>query len=150
MPIHVDDLTNDEPFPVKPETNEYKALSFLVAHREYGFTPSEIADHTEINESSASKTMARLFEKGLVERAEGAYYVDPDRASKLKSLDSASQLFESVPNDDVYAEEGWEDEMASIDPDEEADTTDEGDSTPAEDQATDLIADIEDSHAKNN
>lgn len=154
MPIHVDDLTNDEPFPVKPETNEYEALSFLVAHREYGFTPSEIADHTEINESSASKTMARLFEKGLVERAEGAYYVDPDRADKLKqrlkSLDSASQLFESVPNDDVYAEEGWEDEMASIDPDEEADTTDGGDSTPAEDQATDLIADIEDSHAKNN
>jgi DNA-binding MarR family transcriptional regulator len=154
MPIHVDDLTNDEPFPVKPDTNEYEALSFLVAHREYGFTPSEIAGHTEINESSASKTMARLFEKGLVERAEGAYYAAPDRADKLKqrleSLDSAIQLFESVSNDDVYAEEGWEDEMATIDPDEEADTTDEGDSTPAEDQATNLIADLEESHPKNN
>ena len=154
MPIHVDDLTNDEPFPVKPDTNEYEALSFLVAHREYGFTPSEIADHTDINESSASKTMARLFEKGFVERSEGAYYAAPDRADTLKqrltSLDSASQLFESVPNDDVYAEEGWEDEMPSINPDEEADTTDEGDSTPAEDQAADLIADLEDAHQTNN
>ena len=152
MPIHIDDLTNDEPFPVKPETNEYEALSFLVAHREYGFTPSEIAAHTEINESSASKTMARLFEKGLLERADGAYYAPPDRADKLKqrlkSLDSASQLFESVPNDDVYAEDGWEDELSSIDPDEEAETTDEGASTPAEDQAADLIADLEDSHPK--
>jgi len=154
MPIHVDDLTNDEPFPVKPDTNEYEALSFLVAHREYGFTPSEIADHTDINESSASKTMVRLFEKGFVERSEGAYYAAPDRADKLKqrleSLDSASQLFESAPNDDIYAEEGWEDKMPSIDPDEETDTTDEGDSRPAEDQAGDLIADLEDSHPKNN
>ena len=152
MPIHIDDLTNDEPFPVKPETNEYEALSFLVAHREYGFPPSEIAAHTEINESSASKTMARLFEKGLVERADGAYYLPPDRVDelkqRLKSLDSASQLFESVPNDDIYAEDGWEDELSSIDPDEEAETTDEADSTPAADQAADLIADLEDSPPK--
>lgn len=148
MPIHVDDLTNDEPFPVKPDTNEYKALSFLVAHREYGFTPSEIADHTDVNQSSVSKTMARLFEKELVERSEGAYYAPPSSADKLKkrlkSLDSASQLFESSPQDDIYAEKGWEDEMPSIDPDEEADTTDEADPTRVEDQAVDLIADIED------
>ena len=38
MPIHLDDLMNDEPFPIKPDTNEYEALSFLVVHREYGFT----------------------------------------------------------------------------------------------------------------
>lgn len=154
MPIHLDDLMNDEPFPIKPDTNEYEALSFLIAHREYGFTPIEIADHTEINESSASKTMARLFEKGLVERAEGVYYAAPDRADKLKqrleSLDSAIQLFESGPNDDVYAEEGWEDEMGSIDPEEEAETTNERDSIPAEDQAANLIADLEEGHQNDN
>ena len=98
--------------------------------------------------------MARLFEKGLVERAEGAYYAAPDRADKLKqrlkSLDSAIQLFESVPNDDVYAEEGWEDEMGSIDPEGEAETTNERDSIPAEDQAANLIADLEESHRNNN
>ena len=152
MPIHVDDLTGNEPFPVKPDTNEYEALSFLVAHREYGFTPSEIAAHTEISEASVSKTMARLFEKDLVERSDGAYYAAPDRVETLKqrlrSLDSASQLFESVPSDDVYAEDGWEDKLPSIDPDEEADTPDEGGSTPAEDQAANLIADLDDGHLK--
>lgn len=148
MPVHVDELTNDKPFPVKPDTNEYEALSFLVAHREYGFTPGEIAEHTDISGSSASKTMARLFEKELVERSDGTYYVDPDRADKLKhrleSLDSAVQLFESAPSDDAYAEEGWEDEVPSIDPDEEAGTTSGEGSTSAEDQAEDLIADLED------
>jgi DNA-binding MarR family transcriptional regulator len=147
MPIHVDELTSDEPFPVKPDTNEYEALSFLVAHREYGFTPAEIADHTDISESSASKTMARLFEKGLVERSAGAYYVDPERADTLKqrltSLDSAVKLFNSAPSDDAYAEAGWEDEMPSIDPDNGSITSTEGGTATAEDQAEDLIAELE-------
>ncbi|WP_049923894.1 MarR family transcriptional regulator [Halopiger djelfimassiliensis] len=109
----------EDPFPVKPDTNKYQALSFLVTHREYGFTPDVIAEQTEISESSASNTMERLFEKELVERSDSAYYVDPDRADKLKrrleSLDSAVQLFESAPSDDAYAKEGWEDELPSID-----------------------------------
>jgi len=148
MPIHVDELTSDEPFPVKPDTNEYEALSFLVAHREYGFTPAEIADHTDISESSASKTMARLFEKGLVERSEGAYYVDPDRADTLKqrltSLDSAVELFESAPSDDAYAEQGWEDQVPSIDTDDSSTTSTEGSTATAEDQAEELITELED------
>lgn len=152
MPIHVDELTNEEPFPVKPDTNEYEALSFLVSHREYGFTPGEIADHTDISESSASKTMARLFEKGLVKRSEGAYYVDPDRTDRLKqrlkSLDSAVQLFKSAPTDDAYAEQGWEDELPSIDPSDESDTTETQDSTTTEAEADNLIADLEDDNVE--
>lgn len=148
MPIHVDELTSDEPFPVKPDTNEYEALSFLVAHREYGFTPAEIANHTDISKSSASKTMARLFEKGLVERSEGAYYVDPDRVGTLKqrlaSLDSAVELFESAPSDDAYAEEGWEDDVPSIDLDDSSTTSTEGGSETAENQAEDLVTALED------
>jgi len=147
MPIHVDELTSDEPFPVKPDTNEYEALSFLVAHREYGFTPAEIADHTDISGSSASKTMARLFEKGLVERAEGAYYVDPDRADTLKqrltSLDSAVELFESAPSDDAYAEEGWEDQVPSIDTDDSSTTSTKDSTATAENQAEELITELE-------
>lgn len=119
MPRHVDELRNGDPFPVKPETNEYEALSFLVRNREYGFRPSEIAEQTDINETSASKTMARLFEKGLVKRAEGLYYVDPDRAGELKqrldSLDAAVRLFETAPDDDAYAESDWAETLPSID-----------------------------------
>lgn len=152
MPIHVRELTNDEPFPVKPETNEYEALSFLVAHREYGFTPTEIATQTDISKSSASKTMTRLFKKGLVERAQGAYYVDPDRAERLKqrleSLDSVVQLFKSAPTDDAYAEKGWENKVPSINPNEESET-DESREQTVEDEAEGIIAELEEDTEKN-
>jgi len=148
MPVHVDDLTNGEPFPVKPDTNEYDALRFLVANREYGFTPSEIADQTEVSDSSIAKTMTRLFEKDLVERSDGVYYVPPEDADEIKqrleSLDSAVQLFESTPDDDAYSEDGWEDDMPSLETSEQADAPSGESSKPAEEQADDIIADIED------
>lgn len=148
MPVPVDELTNGDPFPVKPDTNEYEALSFLVAHHEYGYTLSEIAARTDLSKANTSKTMARLLENGLAERAENIYYINPRRADELKqrleSLDSAVQLFESIPTDDIYAEEGWEQELPSIDPDEGTETPKE-DSATAEARAEGLIADIEDS-----
>lgn len=123
MPRHVDDLRNSDSFPVKPGTNEYHALSFLVANRDFGFTPTEIAERTTISEASASKTMTRLFDKGLVERAQGTYYVEPERADELQrrldSLDAAARMFEQAP-DDAYAEPGWEADVPSIDRDEAA------------------------------
>ncbi|QLH82073.1 MarR family transcriptional regulator [Halosimplex pelagicum] len=151
MPVPVDELTNDDPFPVKPDTNEYEALSFLVEHHKYGFTPSEIAARTDLREASTSKAMTRLFENGLVERAETIYYIDPRRADELKqrlaSLDSVDRLFEAVPNDDAYAKQGWEQEIPSIDPDEGTETTSEYSKT-AEERAEALIEDIEDRRAE--
>jgi len=130
MPYHVDELRRDEPFPVSPETNEHAALRFLVANHDYGFLPSEIAAETEISKSSASKTMSRLHEKGLVSRSQGAYYVDPERVESLKrrleSLDAAVDLFDDAP-DDAYADAGWEDELPELDPSDQSasgDTTD--------------------------
>ncbi|MDL0139425.1 helix-turn-helix domain-containing protein [Halobacterium salinarum] len=150
MPVPVDDLTNNDPFPVKPDTNEYEVLSFLVAHHKYGFTPSEIAARTDLSEASASKAMARLFEDGLVERAETIYYIDPHRANELKqrlvSLDSAVQRFEKAP-DDAYAKQGWEQEVPSIDRGERTESTSEHSKT-AEERVEALIADIEDRRAE--
>jgi len=118
MARHVNDRWNGDPFPVKPETDEYRALSFLVRHREDGFTPQEIAEHTEISESSASQTMPRLFEKGVVERTDGTYYVEPERADslqrRLESIDAATRLFAYAPEDDAYADPGWEQQVPSI------------------------------------
>lgn len=149
MPRHVDDLRNSDSFPVKPGTNEYNALSFLVANREFGFTPAEIAERTAISDGSASKTMARLFEKGLVERAQGTYYVEPERADELQrrldSLDATERLFETAP-DDAYAEPGWEDEVPSIDPDEDGtETGDDARSTGVDaDELVSGLTDTED------
>jgi DNA-binding MarR family transcriptional regulator len=147
MPRHVDDLRNSDSFPVKPGTNEYHALSFLVANREFGFTPAEIAERTTISEASASKTMTRLFDKGLVERAQGTYYVEPERADELQrrldSLDAAARMFERAP-DDAYAEPGWEADVPSIDPDEARPTTNNDARTSAAD-ADAIISDLTDS-----
>jgi len=140
MPYHIDELRREEPFPVRPDTNEYVALRFLVANPDYGFTPSEIAAETEIAEGSASKTMSRLHEKGLVRRSRGAYYVDPERVdsliARLESLDAAIDLFDDAP-DDAYADAGWEEKVPELDPSESSDTA-----TTATDAET-LVANVE-------
>lgn len=149
MPIPIDDLTNDELFSVKPESVEYEALSFLVAHHKYGFTPKEIAARTALNKTAASSTMAQLVEKGLVEQAENVYYIDPRRvdelSNRLRSLDSAVELFEVTPDDDRYAEEDWKQEVPSINPDEQTEISDEGSSEAVKAQAEALIEEIENS-----
>ena len=143
MPRKVDELRSRDSFPVTPGTNEYDALSFLVRNRDYGFTPAEIADRTDVAETSASKTMARLFEKGLVERIQGVYFVDPDRAAdlqrRLESIDAAARLHESA-TDDAYAEPGWEDKVPSLAPDEEGPARDAEDGTTDADEADRLVA----------
>jgi DNA-binding transcriptional ArsR family regulator len=145
MPRHVDELRDGEPFPIKPGTNEHEALSFLLNNRDYGFTPTEIADRTTISEASASKTMIRLFDKGLVDRSQGMYYADPDRADDLKrrldSLDAAVRLHQSVPDDDAYAEHGWEEDVSSIDPDQNRDPlpTETAKETDPTDEAPELV-----------
>lgn len=143
MPYHVDELRRDEPFPVSPETNEHAALRFLVANHDYGFSPSEIAAETEISKSSASKTMSRLHEKGLVCRSQGAYYIDPERVESLKrrleSLDAAVELFDDAP-DDAYADAGWEDEIPEPDPSDQSASGDTSD-TDAETLVSNRVAD---------
>lgn len=149
MPVPVDDLTDNESFPIKPKSAEYEALSFLVIHHEYGFTPQEIADRTALNKTAASSTMAQLFEKGLVEQAENVYYIDPRRVdeltNRLRSLDSAVELFEVTPDDDSYAEEDWEQEVPSINPGEQTETSNERDSEAVKARAEALIEEVENS-----
>lgn len=65
--------------------------------------------------------MTRLFEKGVVKRSQGTYYVDPglaeDLERRLDSIDAATRFFEQAP-EDAYAESGWESRIPSIDRDE--------------------------------
>lgn len=81
--------------------------------------PREIADRTDINESSVAKTMRRLEENDVVERSDEIYYVDPVRIdtirARLTSVDAVVRLFEATPDDDAYAEAGWEEQVPTID-----------------------------------
>ncbi|TKX36659.1 MarR family transcriptional regulator [Halorubrum sp. CGM4_25_10-8A] len=149
MPVPVDELTDDEPFPVNAESPEYEVLSFLVAHHEYGFTPQEIAARTGLNETTASNTMAQLVEDELVEQVENVYYIDPRRVdeltNRLRSLDSAVELFEVTPDDDSYAQEDWEQEVPSINPDEQTETSVERDYKAVKARAEALVEEVENS-----
>ena len=90
---------------------------------------------------------ARFFEKGLVDRAQGTYYVEPERADererRLDSLDATARLFETAPDDD-YAEPAWEDEVPSIDPDENRTTTNNDDARTTAADADELVSDLVD------
>lgn len=87
-PVPVEELKAREvvDFPVKPGTNEEAALRFLAANPDYGWPPTEIADRTEIPQSSGTKTAARLYEKGLVDRSSGYYFVAPERLDEIRGI----------------------------------------------------------------
>ncbi|MDL0126529.1 HTH domain-containing protein [Halobacterium salinarum] len=106
-------------FPVRPNTNEYTALSFLVAHRGTEFTLGEIADDTDISESAAAKAVMQLRDWGLIDQSEDHYYVNQERGGelvqRLASLDAVVQIFAATPADDAYAEPGWGDEVTTLD-----------------------------------
>ena len=89
-PVPVDDLKKREEteidFPINPGTNEEAALRFLSSEPEFGWPPAKIAAHTGINENSITKTMQRLYEKNLVDRISGRYFVNPELQEEINGL----------------------------------------------------------------
>ncbi|OSP10579.1 hypothetical protein B9H04_02300 [Halorubrum ezzemoulense DSM 17463] len=111
--------SNDHtPFPVLPDTDEYTVLSFLVRYSGERFTPPEIVEQTTVSEREISETMEYLLEHQLICHSAETYYVDPDQGPelkrRLKSIDAVVRLFEYTPDDDIYSEGGWEDQVESI------------------------------------
>lgn len=127
MPREVEGLRDEGPFPVKPQTDEYRVLSFLVQKWEYAFTPDEIVSETGIDKPVVLNILSHFLEKEMIEQTEDLYYLRSDQVDVLKrrldSVDAAVRLFEAAPGDDAYAEEGWENSLPSID-------TDQGDTEP--------------------
>jgi len=89
-PVRVDDLKKQKEaeidFPINPGTNEETALRFLASEPEFGWPPAKIAKHTDINENSITKTMQRLYDKDLVDRISGRYFVNPDLQKEINGL----------------------------------------------------------------
>lgn len=89
-PVRVDELkeqeTADFDFPINPGTNAETALRFLAANPEFGWPPAKIAERTDINEGSITKTMQRLHDKDLVDRISGRYFVNPEFQEEITGL----------------------------------------------------------------
>lgn len=88
MPTPVDELKrrDEESLPVRPGTNEEEALRFLAANPDLGWTPKEVAAHTTIAATSITKTMERLYEKTLVDRVQGTYFVKQGRLDEIQGV----------------------------------------------------------------
>jgi len=141
----------DEPFPIKPETADYEVLRVLVTDYEAGATPAEIAANTELSTSRAAESLGALSTSALINQEDGVYYVNPYQADRLKrrleSVDAVEQLFDSTPDDDVYAEPGWDDQVSSIGMEDDSDTVDSRSSRTVEEDAEGLVAEIEEQNS---
>ncbi|MDS0261876.1 replication/maintenance protein RepL [Haloarcula sp. S1CR25-12] len=129
-PVPVDDLKKREEteidFPINPDTNEEVALRFLASEPKFGWPPSKIAERTGINESSITKTMQRLYEKDLVDRISGRYFVNPDLEKEINGLlgdlHNAAQsqahpkenIQTSVQSEDISKSHASEDEIDEL------------------------------------
>lgn len=130
MPTPVDDLQarRDAEFPVSPGTNEEEALRFLALNPEHGWAPKEVASQTGVARSSVNKTLARLYEKDLVDRVEGLYFVKPARVDEVRGLlgdmHSLTQLASEPTTQPVHPRDATRETAASYEPstDEEVET----------------------------
>lgn len=116
MPIEREALDGDgSALPVKPGTNAHTILRVLLEHPDLGFTPSELAELTDIPSGSISKTLSRLADRDLVERIEGYWLVGDDTYAEYVGSMLSVDAIEDRHGDDYYGrEEGWADELPDL------------------------------------
>ena len=115
VPINFDEDTASDDLEnwLRPDSNSYLILSFLAAHPETGFTPTEIHDQVDIPMGSVGPTLQRLEDRGLV-RHKGSYWAiaSDDRLAGLTSTLATMQSMDDLGDrDDV----DWEAEAADED-----------------------------------
>lgn len=108
MPVQFDEyesLAEVTDSPIRQGSNAHQILTFLLDHPSTGFTPSEIADWTEVPEGSVGPTLNRLEARGLVRHKEPYWAAPTDEhvASEAGMLASLQALAESTVDD------GWAD-----------------------------------------
>lgn len=115
MPVDIEILEEADALPIKPNTNEHALLSVLADHPQKGFTSGELATLADVAPGTASKSLSRLEEKGLVRKLDGYWAVADDRlASRVASIISLEAI-EARYGDDVYGRsDDWVDELPDL------------------------------------
>lgn len=116
MPIERRALEGDGPaLPVKPGTNGHAILRVLLEHPDLGFTPSELAELTEIPSGSVSKTLSRLEDRELVEQIDGYWVVaDEAHATYVGSLLSLEAIEDRHGEDFYGREDDWDEDLPDL------------------------------------
>lgn len=115
MPIDVDLLERGAAPPVKPNTNEHALLTVLADHPDKGFTTSELAALADVSAGSASKSLGRLSEKGLVRKLDGYWAIADDRIATRAASILSLEAIEARYGDDAYGRsDDWVDELPDL------------------------------------
>lgn len=120
MPVKFDEYdpatTEGRTLDLSAGTNARTLLSFLVEHREYGFTPKELHEATDVARGSVSPTLRRLSDHGLV-RHKGNQWAAAadDRIAAYQGMHLSLDAVADRYADDWYANTpGWEDEIEDL------------------------------------
>lgn len=125
MPVQLDE--HDPGLGLTPGTTKSDIVVFLYNHADLGFLPSEIADHLDVPDGTATGTLNRLMEAGYVGKTEDHYYHALDREDVRRyvaahdELESMFEIGEKTPEaddsmDDVD-DEAIETELAELEDD---------------------------------
>jgi len=107
MPILLDD--HDADLPLRPGTTKSDIAAFLYRHPEWGYSPREVTEALDVPHGTATTTLARLRDEGLVGKTDDGYYHALDDRSDVRryvaSLDQVDRLFGRHRDDDAAPEE---------------------------------------------
>lgn len=96
MPVHLD--THDPDLELTPGTTKSDVVAFLYANPDLGYKPAEIRDELDIPRGTATATLTRLHDEGLVGKTKDGYYHALDRREDIHryvtSLDQLDRLFD--------------------------------------------------------
>lgn len=118
MPIEADTLrdTDVDVLPVRPGTNEYTLLAYLLDHRDLAYTPKELSEATDVTYGSVYPTLQRLEKKGFVEKVDRYWMaVEDDRiAARTASLLGLRTIAEQDGDDAFSQNPEWADELPGL------------------------------------
>lgn len=93
MPIDLRKHDPDDPVTIRPDTAKAKIIKLLYQEPNLGYTPAEIRKELELPRGTASGTLSRLHEEGLVGKtSDGLYHGFEHREDLRRFAQSLVQL----------------------------------------------------------
>lgn len=93
MPIDLRKHDPDNPITIRPDTTKAKIIKLLYQDTNLGYTPAEIRDELDLPRGTASGTLSRLHEEGLIGKtSDGLYHAFDHREDLRRFAQSLVQL----------------------------------------------------------
>lgn len=93
MPIDLRKHDPDDPITIRPDTNKAKIIKLLYQDTNLGYTPAEIQKELDMPRGTASGTLSRLHDEGLIGKtSDGLYHGFEHREDLRRFAQSLVQL----------------------------------------------------------